>query len=41
MLEVKHISFSWGRGPLLDDVSFTVAPGEIPEMMAKLAAELE
>ena len=28
MLEVKHISFSWGRGPLLDDVSFTVAPGE-------------
>ena len=28
MLEVKHISFSWGRAPLLDDVSFTVAPGE-------------
>ena len=28
MLEVKHISFSWGRVPLLDDVSFTVAPGE-------------
>ena len=28
MLEVKHISFSWGRRPLLDDVSFTVAPGE-------------
>ena len=28
MLEVKHISFSWGRTPLLDDVSFTVAPGE-------------
>ena len=27
MLEVKHISFSWGRAPLLDDVSFTVAPG--------------
>ena len=28
MLEVKHISFSWGRAPLLDDVSFTVTPGE-------------
>lgn len=28
MLEVKHISFSWGRTPLLDDVSFTVTPGE-------------
>ena len=28
MLEDKHISFSWGRVPLLDDVSFTVAPGE-------------
>ena len=28
MLEVKHISFSWGRAPLLDYVSFTVAPGE-------------
>lgn len=28
MLEVKHISFSWGRVPLLDDVSFSVAPGE-------------
>ena len=28
MLEVKHISFSWGRSPLLEDVSFTVTPGE-------------
>ncbi len=28
MLEVKHIFFSWGRAPLLNDVSFTVAPGE-------------
>ena len=28
MLEVKHISFSWGRTPLLDDVSFAVSPGE-------------
>ena len=28
MLEVKHISFSWGRVPLFADVSFTVAPGE-------------
>ena len=29
MLEVQHISFSWGRVPLLEDVSFSVAPGEI------------
>ena len=28
MLEVKHISFSWGRTPLLDNVSFAVSPGE-------------
>lgn len=28
MLEVEHISFSWGRAVLLDDVSFTLAPGE-------------
>lgn len=28
MLEVQHISFSWGRAALLDDVSFSVAPGE-------------
>ena len=28
MLEVQHISFSWGRTPLLEDVSFSVAPGE-------------
>ena len=28
MLEVQHISFSWGRATLLEDVSFSVAPGE-------------
>ncbi len=28
MLEVQHISFSWGRKPLLEDVSFSIAPGE-------------
>ena len=28
MLEVRHISFSWKRTPVLDDVSFTVSPGE-------------
>ena len=28
MLDVKHISFSWGRSPVLDGVSFTVSPGE-------------
>jgi len=28
MLEIKHISFSWGRHPILDGVSFTVSPGE-------------
>ena len=29
MLEAQHISFSWGRAPLLDDVTFSVAPGEV------------
>lgn len=29
MLEVRHISFSWGRVPLLEDVTFQVAPGEV------------
>ncbi len=28
MFDVQHISFSWGRTPLLEDVSFTLAPGE-------------
>lgn len=28
MLEVQHISFAWGATPLLNDVSFSVAPGE-------------
>lgn len=28
MLEVQHISFSWSRTPLLEDVSFSVSPGE-------------
>ena len=28
MLEVQHISFSWGQAPLLEDISFSVAPGE-------------
>lgn len=28
MLEVKHITFSWNRSTLLDDVSLTLAPGE-------------
>lgn len=28
MLEVQNITFSWGRTRLLDDVSFSVAPGE-------------
>lgn len=28
MLEVQHISFAWGVKPLLDDVSFSVSPGE-------------
>ena len=29
MLEVNHISFSYGRHSVLDDVTFDVAPGEI------------
>ena len=28
MLEARHISFSWKRAPVLDDVSFAVSPGE-------------
>lgn len=28
MLEARHISFSWGRRPVLDGVSFTASPGE-------------
>ena len=28
MFDVQHISFSWGRKPLLEDVSFSLAPGE-------------
>ena len=28
MLEIRNISFSWGGRPLLEDVSFSVAPGE-------------
>ena len=28
MLEARKISFSWGRRPVLDGVSFTVSPGE-------------
>jgi ABC-2 type transport system ATP-binding protein len=29
MLDVQKISFRWGRRPLLDDVSFSVEPGEL------------
>lgn len=29
MLEVGHISFRWNRSPLLQDVTFTVSPGEV------------
>ncbi|MGN0853692.1 MAG: ATP-binding cassette domain-containing protein [Kiritimatiellia bacterium] len=29
MLEIGHISFQWDRAPLLEDVTFTVAPGEV------------
>jgi len=28
MLDVQHISFSWGGLPLLDDATFSIAPGE-------------
>lgn len=33
MLEVDHISFSYGSHVVLDDVSFDVAPGEIVALM--------
>lgn len=29
MLEIEHVSFSYGRHRVLDDVTFDVAPGEI------------
>ena len=29
VLEVRNISFAWGRKQLLEDVSFTIAPGEV------------
>ena len=28
MFDVQHLSFSWARAPLLEDVSFSIAPGE-------------
>ena len=33
MLEVQNISFSWGKTPLLDDVTFSVAPGEVAALV--------
>lgn len=33
MLDVSHISFSWGRRPVLEDVAFQVAPGEIAALV--------
>jgi ABC-2 type transport system ATP-binding protein len=33
MLEVRNISFAWGDAPLLDDVTFSVAPGEVAALV--------
>ena len=33
MLEVQNISFAWGDAPLLDDVTFSVAPGEVAALV--------
>lgn len=33
MLEVQDISFSWGKAPLLDGVTFSVAPGEVAALV--------
>ena len=38
MLEAQHISFSWGRAPLLDDVTFSVAPGEVAALVGENGA---
>ena len=33
MLEARNISFAWGDAPLLDDVTFSVAPGEVAALV--------
>ena len=33
MLEARNISFAWGDAPLLDDVTFCVAPGEVAALV--------
>lgn len=33
MLEVQDISFAWGREPLFDGVTFSVAPGEVAALV--------
>ena len=33
MLEVQNISFAWGDAPLLDNVTFSVAPGEVAALV--------
>ena len=38
MLEVRNISFSWGKAPLLDDVTFSVAPGEVAALVGENGA---
>ena len=38
MLEVRNISFSWGKDPLLDDVTFSVAPGEVAALVGENGA---
>ena len=38
MLEVQNISFAWGKAPLLDDVTFSVAPGEVAALEEHLVS---
>lgn len=33
MLEARNISFAWGDAPLLDDVTFSVAPGDVAALV--------
>ena len=33
MLDVQNISFSWGKTSLFDDVTFSVAPGEVAALV--------
>ena len=39
MLEIKNISFTYTDTPVIEDVSFTIAKGQIPLLLVKVVAE--